>query len=164
MAATPQHSLCPAMYLHLLHKDIDQLPASTLQIRTASYLLLIKYTFSYDSGCFNAPQKSSGCSQATVWIAADGTFPEGFNFQGKLFMQRCNQGAIGRTHVHCICKYPTANCLTQTLVSFKTMALWECCLSLTVITYLLGTWLPVQTEQLTVRQRTTVKLTGTCYS
>lgn len=55
MVASPQRTPCPATYLRLFPKEVDQLPASTLQIGTASYLLLIKYTFSYDSSFSNGP-------------------------------------------------------------------------------------------------------------
>lgn len=39
------------------------------------------------------------------------------------------------------------NYMTQTSVSFKIMALSECCQSLSVMTYLLGTWLPPCTNR-----------------
>lgn len=97
--AASQYTPCPAMYLCVLPKEVDQFPASTLQVRRASYLLLIKYTFSYDSSCSNGPQKSSGCSQATVWIALMEN-----SLRALIFKAKCScRGAIREQLTGCMC-------------------------------------------------------------
>jgi len=67
-------------------------------------------------------------------------------------------------HLYHICKHSTANYVIQRSVTFKTMVVSHCCLSPSVVTFMLGTSPHAQTQELTARQMIIGQLTGTCYS